>query len=164
MAPTSPACSRRVTHALAASCTSMAASDVRVGRYRTSHTIFDAGLRSLGRLSENAGASPRHGPERSRAARATNALARAGLRSDGYRILVPGIRHSGVSDLPELAGVPGFRAKLGTESAPATFTCTRLELFDQSRQRNVLPSAIISHVCRATIGVSSPVLRWTVAM
>lgn len=49
-------------------------------------------------------------------------LARAGLRSDGYRFIVPGIRHSGVSDLPELAGVPELRAKLGTEAALSTFS------------------------------------------
>lgn len=49
-------------------------------------------------------------------------LTRAGLRSDGYRFLVPGIRHSGVSDLPELSGVPALRGKLGTEAALATFT------------------------------------------
>jgi pimeloyl-ACP methyl ester carboxylesterase len=50
---------------------------------------------------------------------------RAGLRSDGYRFLVPGIRHSGVSDLPELTGVPVLRAKLGTEAALATFTAVQ---------------------------------------
>jgi hypothetical protein len=49
-------------------------------------------------------------------------IALAGLRSDGYRFLVPGIRHSGVSDLPELAGVPTLRAKLGTEAALSAFT------------------------------------------
>jgi pimeloyl-ACP methyl ester carboxylesterase len=47
---------------------------------------------------------------------------RAGLRPDGYRFLTPGIRHSGVSDLPELAGVSALRRKLGTEAALATFT------------------------------------------
>lgn len=49
-------------------------------------------------------------------------IAHAGLRQDGYRFIVPGIRHSGVSDAPELAGVPAMRAKLGTEGALATFT------------------------------------------
>jgi hypothetical protein len=49
-------------------------------------------------------------------------FARAGLRADGFRFVVPGIRHSGVSDLPELAGAPALRAKLGTEGALVTFT------------------------------------------
>lgn len=49
-------------------------------------------------------------------------IARAGLRPDGYRVVIPGIRHSGISDLPELAGVPKLRAKLGTESALGTFS------------------------------------------
>jgi predicted dienelactone hydrolase len=49
-------------------------------------------------------------------------LARAGLRSDGYRFILPGIRHSGISDLPEISGVPALRGKLGTEAALATFT------------------------------------------
>jgi len=52
-------------------------------------------------------------------------LTRAGLRSDGYRFILPGIRHSGVSDLPELAGVPALRGKLGTEAALATFTAVQ---------------------------------------
>jgi hypothetical protein len=52
-------------------------------------------------------------------------LTRVGLRSDGYRFLVPGIRHSGVSDLPELSGVPALRGKLGTEAALATFTAVQ---------------------------------------
>jgi hypothetical protein len=52
-------------------------------------------------------------------------LTRAGLRSDGYRFLIPGIRHSGVSDLPELSGVPVLRGKLGTEAALATFTAVQ---------------------------------------
>ena len=41
---------------------------------------------------------------------------------------MPGIRHSGVSDLPELAGVPALRAKLGTEAALADFTATQNDL------------------------------------
>lgn len=53
---------------------------------------------------------------------AYESIARAGLRPDGYRFIVPGIRHSGVSDAPELAGTPALRAKLGTEEALATFT------------------------------------------
>jgi hypothetical protein len=52
-------------------------------------------------------------------------VARAGLRADGYRFILPGIRHSGVSDLPELAGVPALRAKLGTEAALASFTAVQ---------------------------------------
>ena len=55
-------------------------------------------------------------------------FARAGLRADGYRFVVPGIRHSGVSDLPELAGAPGLRAKLGTEAALSTFTTIQNDL------------------------------------
>jgi predicted dienelactone hydrolase len=55
-------------------------------------------------------------------------LARAGLRSDGFRFVIPGIRHSGVSDLPELAGVPALRGKLGTKSALATFTAIQNDL------------------------------------
>jgi hypothetical protein len=55
-------------------------------------------------------------------------IASAGLRSDGYRFVVPGIRHSGVSDLPELAGVPAFRAKVGTEAALSTFTAIQNDL------------------------------------
>ena len=55
-------------------------------------------------------------------------FSRAGLRSDGHRFLVPGIRHSGVSDLPELAGVPALRAKVGTEAALATFTAVQNDL------------------------------------
>ena len=49
-------------------------------------------------------------------------LSRTGLRPDGYRFVVPGIRHSGISDLPELAGTPALRQKLGTEAALTTFT------------------------------------------
>ncbi len=40
----------------------------------------------------------------------------AGLRRDGYRFVIPGIRHLGVSDLPEL---------VGTDAAIATFTATQ---------------------------------------
>jgi hypothetical protein len=64
-------------------------------------------------------------------------FARAGLRSDGYRIVVPGIRHSGVSDLPELAGVPALRAKLGTEDALATFTAIQNDLVGGFLDRHV---------------------------
>jgi hypothetical protein len=62
---------------------------------------------------------------------------RAGLRSDGYRFLVPGIRHSGVSDLPELAGVPALRGKLGTEPALATFTSAQNALVGGFLDRHV---------------------------
>ena len=55
-------------------------------------------------------------------------FAQAGLRSDGFRFVVPGIRHSGVSDLPELAGVPALRGKLGTEAALGTFTAIQNDL------------------------------------
>jgi hypothetical protein len=62
---------------------------------------------------------------------------RAGLRSDGYRFLVPGIRHSGVSDLPELAGVPVLRTKLGTEAALATFIAVQNSLVGGFLDRHV---------------------------
>lgn len=64
-------------------------------------------------------------------------LTRAGLRRDGYRFLVPGIRHSGVSDLPELAGVPELRAKLGTEAAVGTFTALQNALVGGFLDRHV---------------------------
>ncbi len=64
-------------------------------------------------------------------------IARAGLRSDGYRFLVPGIRHSGVSDLPELAGVPALRGKLGTEAALNTFTAIQNDLVGGFLDRHV---------------------------
>jgi hypothetical protein len=62
---------------------------------------------------------------------------RAGLRADGYRFLLPGIRHSGVSDLPELAGVPALRGKLGTEDALATFTAIQNALVGGFLDRHV---------------------------
>ena len=68
-------------------------------------------------------------------------LARAGLRSDGYRFLVPGIRHSGVSDLPELSGVPVLRSKLGTEAALATFTAVQNALVRGFLDRHVKEAA-----------------------
>jgi pimeloyl-ACP methyl ester carboxylesterase len=64
-------------------------------------------------------------------------LPQAGLRSDGYRFLIPGIRHSGVSDLPELSGVPVLRGKLGTESALATFTAMQNALVGGFLDRHV---------------------------
>jgi hypothetical protein len=64
-------------------------------------------------------------------------FAQAGLREDGYRFVVPGIRHSGVSDLPELAGVPALRAKLGTEAALATFTAIQNDLVGGFLDRHV---------------------------
>jgi predicted dienelactone hydrolase len=64
-------------------------------------------------------------------------LTRAGLRSDGYRFIIPGIRHSGVSDLPELSGVPALRSKLGTEAALATFTVVQNALVRGFLDRHV---------------------------
>ena len=52
-------------------------------------------------------------------------ITEAGLRKDGYRFVIPGIRHLGVSDLPELAGTPSLRAPVGTDAAIATFTATQ---------------------------------------
>jgi hypothetical protein len=72
-APTSRECWRRVTRDLAASCTSTADSGPTSWSTRAPHTVPDTGLRSLGRLSENAGAASRHGPQRSRTPRPTNA-------------------------------------------------------------------------------------------
>jgi platelet-activating factor acetylhydrolase isoform II len=62
---------------------------------------------------------------------------RAGLRPDGYRFLIPGIRHSGISDLPELAGVPALRRKLGTEAALTTFTGIQKDLVGGFLDRHV---------------------------
>jgi hypothetical protein len=64
-------------------------------------------------------------------------FARAGLRSDGYRFVVPGIRHGGVSDLPELAGAPSLRAALGTDAALATFTAIQNDLVGGFLDRHV---------------------------
>ena len=50
---------------------------------------------------------------------------------------MPGIRHSGVSDLPELAGVPALRGKLGTETALATFTAVQNDLVGGFLDRHV---------------------------
>jgi hypothetical protein len=50
---------------------------------------------------------------------------------------VPGIRHSGVSDLPELAGVPALRGKLGTEAALTTFTAIQNDLVGGFLDRHV---------------------------
>lgn len=68
-------------------------------------------------------------------------LSQAGLRSDGYRFIIPGIRHSGVSDLPELAGVPALRSKLGTEDALATFTAVQNALVGGFLDRHVREAA-----------------------
>jgi len=68
-------------------------------------------------------------------------LARAGLRPDGYRFLVPGIRHSGVSDLPELSGVPALRSKLGTQAALANFTAIQNALVGGFLDRHVKEAA-----------------------
>ena len=64
-------------------------------------------------------------------------LARAGLRADGYRLVVPGIRHSGISDLPELAGAPELRGKLGTEAALSSFTAIQNDLVSGFLDRHV---------------------------
>jgi hypothetical protein len=64
-------------------------------------------------------------------------IARAGLRPDGYRFVVPGIRHSGVSDLPELAGGPALRAKLGSDAALATVTAIQNDLVGGFLDRHV---------------------------
>jgi pimeloyl-ACP methyl ester carboxylesterase len=64
-------------------------------------------------------------------------LVRAGLRSDGFRFVIPGIRHSGVSDLAELAGTPALRGKLGTEAALTTFTAIQNTLVGGFLDRHV---------------------------
>jgi len=64
-------------------------------------------------------------------------FARAGLRADGYRVVVPGMRHSGVSDLPELAGAAALRGKLGTETALTTFTAVQNDLVHGFLDRHV---------------------------
>ena len=64
-------------------------------------------------------------------------IAEAGLRRDGYRFVVPGIRHSGVSDLPELAGASALRVKLGTEFALGTFTTIQNDLVGGFLDRHV---------------------------
>src|SRR3954469_3499657 len=78
-------------------------------------------------------------------------FAQAGLRSDGYRFVVPGIRHSGVSDLPELAGAPVLRGKLGTEAALTTFTGIQNDLVSGFLDRHVkgAPSDFPSHALAA---------------
>ena len=88
-------------------------------------------------------------------------IAAAGLRADGYRFVVPGIRHSGVSDLPELVGVPELRAKLGTEAALRTFTATQNDVvggfFDRhvKRERSDFPaSAVATHPALMTQDLS----------
>ncbi|MGH7648764.1 MAG: hypothetical protein ACREND_11640 [Gemmatimonadaceae bacterium] len=68
-------------------------------------------------------------------------FARAGLRADGFRFVVPGIRHSGISDLPELAGAPVLRAKLGTEAALTTFTAIQNDLVGGFLDRHVKGAA-----------------------
>jgi hypothetical protein len=59
------------------------------------------------------------------------------LRSDGFRFVIPGIRHSGVSDLAELAGTPALRGKLGTEAALTTFTAIQNTLVGGFLDRHV---------------------------
>ena len=51
------------------------------------------------------------------------------------------IRHSGVSDLPELSGVPALRSKLGTEAALATFTAVQNTLVGGFLDRHVKEAA-----------------------
>jgi hypothetical protein len=60
----------------------------------------------------------------------------------------PGIRRSGVSDLPELARVPALRAKLGSEAALSTFTAMQSTLVSGFLDRHVkdLPSKFPSRV------------------
>ncbi len=64
-------------------------------------------------------------------------IAQAGLRSDGYRFIVPGIRHSGISDLPELTGVQALRDKLGTKEALGAFTSVQSDLVRGFLDRHV---------------------------
>jgi len=68
-------------------------------------------------------------------------IARAGLRGDGYRFVVPGIKHSGISDLPELAGFAALRAKLGTEAALNAFTGIQNDLVLGFLERHVKGNA-----------------------
>ncbi len=55
-------------------------------------------------------------------------LATAGLREDIHRIMIPGIQHVGVSDLPELFGVPEAAAALGEPGIVARFTAIQNDL------------------------------------
>jgi hypothetical protein len=64
-------------------------------------------------------------------------ISKAGLRSDGYRFVVPGIRHSGISDLPELAGAQPLRLKLGKEDALVKFTAIQNDLVRGFLDRHV---------------------------
>jgi len=89
-------------------------------------------------------------------------FARAGLRSDGCRIIVPGIRHSGVSDLPELAGAPVLRGKLGTEAALTTFTSIQNDLVGGFLDRHVrgAPSDFPARALAAHPELIVQDLRW----
>ena len=89
-------------------------------------------------------------------------FARAGLRSDGCRIIVPGIRHSGVSDLPELAGAPVLRGKLGTEAALTTFTAIQNDLVGGFLDRHVrgAPSDFPARALAAHPELIVQDLRW----
>jgi hypothetical protein len=51
--------------------------------------------------------------------------------------VIPGVRHSGISDLPELAGDAVLRGKLGTEAALATFTAIQNDLVGGFLDRHV---------------------------
>jgi hypothetical protein len=89
-------------------------------------------------------------------------IARAGLRADGYRFVVPGIRHSGVSDLPELAGVPVLRGKLGTEAALSTFTTIQNDFVSGFLDRHVkgAPSDFPAGALAAHPGLVVQDLSW----
>lgn len=55
-------------------------------------------------------------------------LATAGLRDDIHRIMIPGIQHVGISDLPELLGVPEALPALGEPGITAKFTAIQNDL------------------------------------
>lgn len=55
-------------------------------------------------------------------------LATAGLRDDIHRIMIPGIQHVGISDLPELIGVPEIAPALGEAGIIAEFTAIQNDL------------------------------------
>lgn len=55
-------------------------------------------------------------------------LARAGLRPDVHRIMVPGIQHIAVSDLSELVGAPGAAPFLGDPEVVERFTVMQNDL------------------------------------
>ena len=89
-------------------------------------------------------------------------FAYAGLRSDGFRFVVPGIRHSGISDLPALSGEPVLRRKLGTDAALATFTAMQNDLVGGFLDRYVkgTPSEFPADALAAHPGLIVQDLRW----